>query len=337
MKTSRLTLEEIADWQNLCVAAWRASRGKRSRPEVAAFFERFERNISELGEDIRNGRLSLGMARRFLIRDPKVRLITAPCFRERVLHHAVMGPVAPVLQRAMVDDTFACIPERGTLKAVNRAQSHGRRFLWFVKMDIRRYFPSIDHVRLNAALRRRFRNPGIHQLFQQIIDAYPDQPGRGLPIGALTSQWFANYYLDPLDRFLLSDGRVRGIVRYMDDFAFWTNDSRAATDLVPRIREFLRDALGLAAHDDAPVQRSSQGISMCGYRVYPGIVRIAASRRRRFRKSLSDWEDRWRAREIDGLKLQRVADSIYGMTTGAATRSWFDRIRVDERRLDDEV
>ena len=153
MRRSDVGLAEIADWHNLASAFQRAARGKRSRPEVQSFAADLDHQLTRLGEDILSGAIAIGRSRRFRIRDPKPRVIHAPCFRERVLHHAVMAHVGPVLDRALVDDTFACRIGKGALAAVRRAQQNARRHTWWAKIDIRAYFASIDHAVLQSVAR----------------------------------------------------------------------------------------------------------------------------------------------------------------------------------------
>ena len=272
--------------------------------------------------EILDGTFACGRARRFQIRDPKPRTITAPCFRERVLHHALMRHVGPVLKRALVDDTFACISGRGTRAAVFRCRQHVQRFTWFAKMDICRYFRSIDHGILKALLRRRFKNAGVLDLMDRIIDGNAEEPGRGLPIGALTSQWFANYYLGGLDRFLLEILRVSGMVRYMDDFVFWAESRAESKRQVKRVIRFLTDELGLACRDDIEINRSQRGVTICGYRVFPGTVRMASRRRQRYVRGQARWEKAWLKGIISAQELQRGFDAVSGMTADAQVRRW---------------
>ena len=134
---TKVTLAEIADWSNLVAAVERAQRGKRFSPEVLAFHAGMDSRLAEMREGILNGSVVVGECTRFHIRDPKPRIIHAPSFRERVLHHAIIGRLGPVLERSLVDDTFACRVGKGTLAAVRRTQQHVRRFPWYAKLDIR--------------------------------------------------------------------------------------------------------------------------------------------------------------------------------------------------------
>ncbi len=138
----------------------------------------------------------------FTIWDPKQRTIHAPCLEERVAHHALMNVCEPIFDRHAIDDTYACRRGKGRLAAIRRAESFCRTRAWFLKMDIRRYFPSVDDQVLLGLLEHNFKDADLLRLFRRIVSNHQTEPGRGLPIGALTSQHFANYYLAGLDRFV---------------------------------------------------------------------------------------------------------------------------------------
>jgi RNA-directed DNA polymerase len=326
-KRADTSLEDIAEWSNLVEATFRAARGKASRPEVMAFLSSLDEQLRVLRAGILDGTVPVGTSSEFHIRDPKPRVIHAPCFRERVLHHAIMSRVGPVLDRALVPDTFACRVGKGTLAAVRRCQQHVRRFPWYAKLDVRGYFASIDHEVLNAQLARRFRSCRLLGLLARIIDAHHDSPGKGLPIGALTSQHFANSYLDPCDRFLLETCRVSGLIRYMDDFLFWGESRQAVSRLVGEVRAFVAGTLRLTLKDPVQVNQSARGVTACGFRVFPGTIRLAPSRRRRYVLVKRRWESRFARGEIDVSTLQRGIDAAVGMTTHADAGGWRRRVQ----------
>lgn len=260
--------------------------------------------------------------RAFRIRDPKPRLIHAPAFRERVLHHAVMAHVGPVLDRALVDDTFACRQGKGGLAAVQRAQAHARRFSWYGKIDIRAYFPSIDHQKLCELLRRRFRDRALLALISRVIDAHHHTPGKGLPIGSLTSQHFANFYLAGLDRRLLEACRVRGMVRYMDDIVWWTDSGEAARAVMDDAIGFLRDRLGLEVKQPVQLGRSAAGLAFCGYRILPGALLLSRRRRRRYSEGRRKWESLYASGAVDAPTLQAGYASVLATTVHADAAAW---------------
>ena len=188
MRRTAIHLDDVAERDHLAWAFWRAARGKRHRPEVRRFAADLDRRLDAMQAQILGGRMPVGRYHRFQIRDPKPRTIHAPAFPERVLHHALMARLEPAFERYLVANTFACRPGKGSLAAVLRAQHYGRRRRWYLKLDVRAYFASIDHDVLKALIRRQIKGGGVLALVDRIIDAYSVSPGRGLPIGALTSQ-----------------------------------------------------------------------------------------------------------------------------------------------------
>jgi RNA-directed DNA polymerase len=308
---------EIACLETLTRAFWQAARGTRLRDHVHRFAAQLDVNLARLHEDILSGRAPEGRWTCFRIHDPKPRRILAPSFRDRVLHHALMMHMGPVLERALVADTFACRLGKGTLAAVRRAQEHIRRFPWFVKVDACAYFASIDHTILRGILRRRFKDPGLLALCDRILDGTPDPPGRGLPIGALTSQYFANTYLDAFDRYLLEVLRVRGLVRYMDDVVWWCDTREAAKATLEAARTFLAQERGLALKPDARIGRSEDGLPLLGFRVLPGILRLSLRRRRRYVAARARWEAAFAASRVDGPGLQAGYSAALAITAHA--------------------
>lgn len=321
-RRSAVCLMDIASLDTLSAALWRAARGRRRGEAAQRFAAGLDAELLRLQADILQGQAPEGRWTAFRIWDPKPRRILAPCFRDRVLHHALMAHLGPVLDRALVDDTFACRTGKGTLAAVLRAQAHIRRFPWFVKADVRAYFASIDHATLCGILRRRFKDPGVLALCERILSRTPDPPGRGLPIGALTSQHFANSYLDALDRYLLETLRVRGMVRYMDDITWWCDSREAARETLAAARSFLLQERGLALKPDACVGRSEHGVTFVGFRVLPGALRLSPRRRRRYIAARQRWEQAFTAGEIDGLGLQAGYAAALAITAHADAAGW---------------
>lgn len=322
MKRSAIGLADVADWHTLAKAFHLAARGKPDHGDVRAFAANLGAELAVLRRDILGETVRPGSMSAFRIRDPKPRIIRAPSFRARVLDHALMAHVGLVLDRALVFDTYACRVGKGTLAAVRRCQHHARRFPWYAKIDVRAYFASVDHPRLMALLRRRFKDRGILALMGRIIDAHHDAPGSGLPIGALTSQHFANFYLAGLDRLLLEGCRVGGMVRYMDDVVWWCESRAAARDALAAARAFLRDDLLLEVKEPALVGRSAAGLAFCGYRILPGALLLSRRRRRRYAERRRHWEDAYLAGVIEAPTLQAGFGSALAITAHADAAGW---------------
>jgi len=322
LRRSAIRLEDIADTHNLAAAFHAAAKGKRGRGDVEDFRAHFEREIAALRREILEGALELGRMRCFRIHDPKPRLIHAPCFRERVLHHAVMALAGPVLDRALVFDSYACRVGKGTLAAVQRVRAHASQFAWYGQIDIAGCFASIDHAVLRGLLARKFRDEGVLGLLSRIVGAYSAAPGRGLPIGALTSQCLANFYLDGADRELTERVGVRGFVRYMDDLIWWGEDQAGVEAALGAVRRFAGDVLRLRVKQPERIGMSREGIRFCGYRVWRG--RILLSRRRQVRYGLlrAAAERGWVDGALDGRGLQAAYACARGLTAHADAAAW---------------
>jgi RNA-directed DNA polymerase len=322
MKRSAIDLSEIAEWRTLSAAYHRAALGKTDRAEVRIFRADLCRQLAALREDILAGEPRLSPMRAFNIRDPKPRLIHAPVFRDRVLHHAVIAHVGPVLERSLVFDTYACRTGKGTIAAVRRCQHFARRFPWYGQIDIRSYFANIDHHILMDLLERRFKNPQLLEFLRRLIAAHRAGPDKGLPIGALTSQHFANFYLDGSDRFLLENLKVCGMARYMDDTVWWAESKEAARDALNAVTDFLQVHRRLEVKTPSRIGRSSVGLSFCGFRILPGAILLSRRRRQRYAMARARWERAYSRGEIDERGLQAGYASALAITASADSRAW---------------
>ena len=311
----RLDLADLAAWDNLEAALWAAARHKRSRADVAAFLDACPGALSCVRTALLAGRLPDGRGRCFAIHDPKPRLIHAAPFADRVAHHALIRLLEPRLEQALVPTSFACRPGRGVHAALLHARSCAQRWPWYLKLDVRHYFPAIPHDRLLALLARRFKG-SVLLLMQRILEAHADAPGRGLPIGALTSQHFANQYLGEADRFALGRSECRAHLRYMDDLVLWCQSRAEGRALHRAMIDFCAEELGLELKPPV-LMRSAAGLGLCGMRVYPGTIKLGRRRQRSWRKRRRDWEGRWRRGEIDAGALQRAYASLYALTLPA--------------------
>jgi REP element-mobilizing transposase RayT/retron-type reverse transcriptase len=284
MKRQRIRLSDIADWDNLALAVWKAARGKHHRPDVICFTQHLDANLGKLANAILQAEAPYARYREFHIHDPKERLIHAACFEDRVLHHAIMNLAEPVFERTLVPTTYACRPDKGVHRAIAQVQANLRRYPWYVKVDISGYFPNIDHHTLFRLLGERFKGDDFLYLLWRIIDSYHAQPGKGLPIGSLTSQHFANYYLNGADRFLLEHLKVKAQVRYMDDTLFWCNSREEAKEKLAALREYLRIERQLQIKPDSQINRCSAGVTYCGYRILPGAILLSRRKRQRYQQ-----------------------------------------------------
>lgn len=322
MNRQYVSLTEIADYNNLVLALHKASKGKRHRSVVRELYEQFDKKISGLAQDIVAGQLPYGFFKSFQIYDPKKRLIYAACFADRVFHHAVMNIAGERLEKSMINHSYACRPGKGVHKAIIQVQGNLQRYKWFVKIDIAAYFSRIDHNILLALLRRRFKGKSFHDQLHRIVKSCPDMQDKGLPIGSLTSQYFANYYLDGLDRFLAAHPHVNGAVRYMDDVIWWCNNKKSAKKILLEVREYLKVEWLLTIKPNIQILPSHAGVTYCGFRITPGIVRLSRRRKRAIRKRRQYWEQEYLQGNINAVQLQTAYAAVHAIAQGSDSFAW---------------
>ena len=310
MKRVGNLMELIAAPENLRLAFWKAAKGKWSRPATRSFAEDFESRIARMSGELRAGSFVFGNYRRFRVFDPKERVIHAAAFAERVAHHGILNVCEPVFEKLAVYDSYACRKAKGRLRAIERAGVFARSHRWFLKMDVRKYFDSVLHDRLLGLLETRFKDRALLETFERIVRSYQTEPGRGLPIGSLTSQHFANFYLGRLDRRIMERERSPGYVRYMDDFVLWHPEREWLKGVRERITGFQRKDLGLGVKEFPLVNRTDLGMGFLGVRVYPDRVRMSHRGKTRFLRRLRALEAGYAVGTLGTGELQRRATCL---------------------------
>lgn len=290
-------LAEMGERGNLAQAFWKAARGKARRADVRAFKEQFDENLSEVGGRIVGGEGPVGRFTEFEIRDPKLRRISAPCFEDRVFHHAVMNIVEPALERFQIFDSYACRVGKGQFRAIERACRFAGQGDWFVKMDVKHYFEIIPRGKLLERLEKRLRSDQLVALFGRILESWEPGRERGLPIGALVSQHLANFYLGHLDHEVKDEMGVKGYLRYMDDFVLWGTDKNELKAQQERVGGFCENQLGLELKPWF-LNRSQLGMDFLGYRVFPWRAGLSRGARDRLKAKWLLAESQFEAGEL---------------------------------------
>ncbi|HUY34674.1 MAG TPA: reverse transcriptase/maturase family protein [Pirellulales bacterium] len=320
--------DQALAWNNLREAAARALRGKRHRPDARRFASDLDVRLSSMRVELAAGTYLFGRCHQFVVHDPKQRIITAPDFRDRVVHHALINVCEPVFERWLIDDTYACRRGRGRIAAVLRARCFARRFGYYLKLDIRKYFDSIPHAELLRRLERLFKDPRLLDLFARLVGSFRGSVGRGLPIGALTSQHFANFYLGWFDREVKERWRVKGYARYMDDMVLWGDSAAGLRELRRRAIAFLSDELRLTVKPAHYLNRSQHGLDFLGCRVHPDRLTLNRRSRVRFRRKLAALESMRRRETITPSDLQRRGTALVAYARAAGVNSWQFRQRA---------
>ena len=335
MKTYRHLYPKIITWYNLDEAWRKARKGKRGKAPAATFEFHLEDNLLALQSELTGKTYQPGDYHSFLIYEPKRRLISAAPFRDWVVHHALCNVIEPIFERSFIHDSYANRVGKGTHSALDRCQAYSRRYRYVLPCDIRQFFPSIDHAILRRQLARKLRDDNVLWLIDQILNSgrgvLSEQyemawfPGddllainrpRGLPIGNLTSQFWANCYLNSLDHFIKRELRCPGYVRYVDDMLLFADDKKMLHYWRSAIIDYLA-SLRLTIHESRAQPRPvSEGIPFLGFVVYPTHRRLKRRKIVHYRRKLRGLLTRYRA----GTAAQdTVQASIRGWLTHAQT------------------
>jgi RNA-directed DNA polymerase len=321
MKRAGQLFDHVLARDNLRLAAARAVRGKRHRADAREFLADLDRRLGAMREELASGTFQVGRYRQFVVRDPKERIITAPVFAERVLHHALMNVCEPIFDRWLIDDTFACRRGRGRLAALDRARRFARRFGWYLKPDIRKYFDSISHEELLRRLGRLYKDPRLLDWFSRIVTSFRGSLGRGPPIGALTSQHLANFYLGWFDRTVKERFRVKGYVRYMDDMVLWADGAAPLRQLREEAETFLVNELRLTLKASPYINRTAYGLDFLGCRVYGNRLTLNRRSRVRFQRKLAALQLLHERGLLSESELQRRGTALVAFTTAGGVES----------------
>ncbi len=334
---------EIIDFSNLVAATRQAQRGKRFRDNVLAFNYNLENELIKLQEELASKTYRPGEYKTFQIVEPKKRMISAAPYRDRVVHHALCNRIVPIFERTFISDSYANRVGFGTHRALRRFTGFLRSSRYVLQCDVMKYFPSIDHEILKQSLRRKIKCPDTLWLIDTIIDAsnqqesvteyFPDddlmtpcERRRGLPIGNLTSQFFANVYLNGFDHFVKEELKAGKYVRYVDDFALFGDDRQYLAGARAEIESYL-SGLRLRIHPvKSQLFETRKGANFLGFRVLTDRIRVRAENLRRARRRLRRMQESYRNGEMG---FEKVTQSI---------RSWIAHLEHgDTWRLREEV
>jgi len=346
--------DEIVAFENLHAAARAALRGKRSRVDAARFFHRLEPELLALRAELAAGSYRPGPYRTFWIRDPKHRMISAAPFRDRVVHHALVRVVEPHFDRGFIHHSYACRMGRGHHRALRQFVIWGRQSRYVLKLDIEKFFPSIDHALLLDRIARRLKDARVLALCRAIVEgSNPQEPvlryfpgddlltpierARGLPIGNLTSQLFANVFLDSLDHFVKERLGVRRYLRYADDFCCFGDRKDELRAQRAAIVEHLAGLRLTLNEGKSRIRRLREGVEFLGFVVRPSGLRLRAESVRRGRRRIRRLRAAYAGGKIDWPEIagrlrswdaHLACGDTWGLRRRVYASSTFVRLRV---------
>lgn len=335
----------VVEFDNLYRAYRRARAAHPRSPKAAGFALNLERNVLRLQRSLTDGTYHPGAYRLFTVYERKPRHIAAAPFVDRVVHHALMAVVEPILDAGFIDDSYACRRGRGTHAAVSRYQQWARRYRYALKVDIRQYFASIDHERLKYHLCRRIKDRRVLTLCDVIIDSTPDvlgtrdplpaldddlvslaARGRGLPIGNLTSQCFANLYLDSVDHWVKEVLRVPAYLRYVDDMVLLADDKPTLHKALAALQARLAQERLRLHPRKIQLTPTRCGLTLLGYRVFPTHIRLCPANGHRFHRRFRAQARAVAAGRLDLEAVERSLQAWIGHAAWADTQGLRQRL-----------
>ncbi len=342
-------------WENLLLAWRKARKGKRGSPPAASFEMNVAENLLEIQAELAEQTYRPGPYASFTVHEPKRRLISAAPFRDRVVHHALCNIMEPLFERRFIHDSYANRVGKGTHRALDRCQRFARRHRYVLQCDVKQFFPAIDHAILLQTIERVVVDPDLLRLCATILesgegvlgseydmryfagdDLFAVNRPRGLPIGNLTSQFWANVYLDQLDHFVKRELKCGSYLRFVDDFLLFADDKATLQRWRTEVIDYLA-GLRLTLHEQRCQPRPvEEGIPFLGFVVYPHHRLLKRRKGIAYRRRLHELVAHYHAGE---LPLDSVTASVqgwvahvsYGQTYGLR-KQIFGEIPLEPRR-----
>ena len=330
-KTHKNLLESICDFESLYVAYRRAAKGKQGRPDVIGFTANLGEGLIALRDSMRAMRWKPGQYRLKVIHEPKERVIRIAPFSDRIVHQALCAVIAPLFEETFIHDTYACREGKGTHRAVDRLTQYLRRddSAYILKLDLRKFFDSIPHGLVMRELEWRIGDPDVLELCRRILGSYVSDPSifpegfgrRGLPIGNLTSQWFANIVGARIDHHVKHELKCRHYARYMDDLVLLGGDSATVHSWSRELGHLIAE-MGLVVNPKTRVFPTRAGVAFLGYVVWRDHRRVLRQNVVRGRKRIRAVMGSLRTGAIDTSEAEK------------RLRSWFAHLgHADTYRL----
>ena len=337
MKTLKNVFEQVVDYDNLYRAYLNARLCKRYRYEVLNFSAHLEDNLVKLQKELIDRTYTLGKYREFYIYEPKKRLIMAQPFKDRVVQWAIYQVLNPVFAQGYITDSYASIKERGTHKAVKRLHYWLRQVgkkpekYYFLKLDISKYFYRIDHDVLMGILKRKIRDDDMIFLLDKIVNSSETNfglpPGKspgevkrsdrvsekGMPVGNLSSQMFANLYLNELDQYCKRTLGIHFYVRYMDDVIILHQDKDQLHEWKRIIDTFLKEKLQLDLNEKTCIRPITLGVEFCGYKIWNTHIKLRKSTALKMKRNLKKLQKEYAAGEVTVEEAKQTISSYLGI------------------------
>jgi len=332
MRIYKNIFNKIISLENLFSAWDRFKSDKQKKRDVQKFEWNLEENIFQLHRDLKCKRYKHGAYSSFYIHDPKQRHIYKATVRDRILHHAIFTTLNPIFEPTFIFNSLSCRVDKGTHKGIDILDKLTRQVsrntfkpCFVLKCDIRKFFETIDHKILLDIIRKRIKDANTMWLLEEIIESFTSRYSnlferKGLPIGNLTSQLFANIYLNEFDQFIEHELKVKHYIRYTDDFVIVAENKPYLKNLIAPIRSFLSEKLALELHPKKiTIRKFHQGIDFLGYIILPYCRLLRTKTRQRIFKKLKKRIEEYKRGEINKQTLGQSLQSYLGVLSHADT------------------
>lgn len=306
--------------------------GKRNKPDVIAFELDLAHNLWDIKDRLENKSYAVLGYRRFMIHDPKDREIQALSYADRIVQHSLCDNVlTPFFENRLIYDNCACRVGKGTHFGMRRLSGFLREHYsrhgpegWILKADVRRFFPSIDHEVLLSRLRHVIPDPDVMGLAEHIVHSFNADTGKGLPMGNQTSQLFALYYLDPIDRLVKERLRIPHYTRYMDDMILLHSDREYLRECLKQMEALAEGELKLTFNDKTQIFPMRHGVDYLGWHFYltdtgKVVKRLRTQNKKRLKRRLKGLQKGYAEGRLDWEDVKRSMAATHGHLTHGHT------------------
>lgn len=344
MKTYTKLYDKICSADNIELAYRKARKRKSSRPDVQEFEQKLKENLQKLQQELVAETYQPIPLKTFILRDPKTRKISKSDFRDRVVHHSICNLIEPIFEKRFIHDSYANRKGKGTSAAVKRfnafkrkASSNGTKVHntneqkysnnyvrgYVLKADIRKYFDYVDHDILLQILSKKLADRKLIKLIEKILANHKTPHlGKGMPLGNLTSQFFANVYLNELDMFVKHQLKAKHYLRYVDDFVIFHKDKKILQDYKEKINLFLKENLLLDLHPQkSKIRPLARGLDFVGYRIFYYYILLRKRNRRKIEHKLNEIEKLYKDKAISKETIDQTINGWFGYMNGSNTHN----------------
>lgn len=314
--------------------AYRKSKKKKSKfNSVQKFEKNWEENLEIVRQSVINKTFRTGEYREKIRYEPKKRFIyVLPYAPDRIVHHALMNVLTPIFEKIFIKDSYACIVGRGQHKGSLRCMEFIRRNKYCLKGDMHHFYPSINHDILYSMIERKIKDKDVLWLIKDIIYSFEGETN--VPIGNLTSQWFGNFYLTPMDYYIKHELKCKDYERYSDDFTLYSNDKEYLKDCKEKIEKFVKEKLKLE-FSKCYIFHTKQGVDFLGYRHFDNYILVRKSTAKRTSKRIRKLPKRLKNGKISVEHYEGSIASAIGLMKHANTYNLRKKLKLEE--LQEEI